>query len=143
LACKLSHLKALEIPCDSKYRLILEDDFDPVDNFLFRKSEFEQAPSNFDFLYLGANHTDKPVSYNEFFSKVSQASTTHAYIIREAAVSSVISDIKSSAKQIDLIYRDLQYYDKYRFYCCNANLINQRNTFSDIIGDFVNYDFMK
>ena len=142
LGCKLSHVKALTIAEAQGYNriLILEDDFDPVDNFM---EKFELAwphVPEWTQLYFGGNHQFRLSKVNDFVSSTRGTATTHAYAIDRSIFHEVLNGAKSS-EPIDTVYRVLHLHIK--VYAFTPSLINQSAGFSDIINQDVNYDFMR
>lgn len=143
-ACAFSHLliiqKAKLLGLNSV--LIFEDDAELHPGFvpLFEDC-IKDLPEDWDMLYLGGSHQEKPQPVTNKIYRVSKTLTTHAYIIRKSMFDKIIELLTNLEQPIDGIYGDLQ--KVFNCYVTNPPLAWQRENFSDIEGRNMNYDFIR
>lgn len=145
LGCKLSHLKCIENAKsnNSNCLLILEDDFLPLEGFSSRIEDvLSNLPDDWDMFYLGGHHSIPPVHLFSGIGRAIATSTTHAYMVNMKAYNFLINYIRSNDKQIDLIYRDLQWTMALNIYCSIPDLVTQRPSYSDIVFQDVDYSLL-
>ncbi len=139
----LTHFKLIE-ECkkDNIERvLIMEDDLVFTDEINKLNEYLELAPTDFDFLYFGANHNHKSIRLLN--DKV--GILTHSYGLQCVGISStmfnqILSDLPKIEKQVDAYYADYQPTTK--SYCLVPNIALQRTDFSDIQNRVVDYTWL-
>ncbi len=146
--CLESHIHVIEnaIKRDKcKYLLILEDDAKIIRSLQpFPDPPMNQDGShNWDILYLGGTVHENRGKYDENWIKIATW-TCHAYIIN-LENKDLINDIfkaKDQDKEIDEYFiKNIHY--KYKCYMINPMRIIQRDGYSDIEKNKINYNFME
>lgn len=155
LGCTLSHLSVLKLARERGYErvCIFEDDFE----FLISKEEYEELltkiPADFDIVMLGWYlHTSAP--YNETFGKVLAGTTTSAYIVHSRFYDTLIQRWEEAAM---MFQRNIHAQDVNARYSCDQywrtlqptatwlytlkRTGRQRESFSDLVGEVVAYDY--
>lgn len=133
-ACTMSHLtavrKANEIGAHSV--LIFEDDafFDP--EFTTKFPEYiAQLPSDWQMLYLGGYHIQKPIPVSRNIVRAVETLTTHAYAVRSSLYDEFIALNEAPPRIIDRNNTVLQ--QRYECYCLEPNLVGQEAGYSDLM----------
>lgn len=139
LGCKLSHLHIINEAKKNGYDkiLILEDDVKFI-----KKFKLNNLPNNWDMLYLGGTVFKVLNKDNPKWYKI-QCWTTHAYLIN-LENDDLINDINKcidSDDEIDKYYL-INIHPKYNCYMINPMIAIQREGYSDIEKQYVNYNFM-
>ena len=112
-----------------KYALILEDDFQIIDdnfNDLFKKSVnfVEKNYNNIDILYLGGVDVSKNKNYNYGINKTQFLFCLHSYIITQKGVDKLLNSLPMK-EAVDLfVHMNLESYRIYTF------IIKQRYTWN-------------
>lgn len=89
--------------------LIIEDDVIFDDNLAARFPEFiSQLPADWDMLFFGCMHRREPVRVSENILKLSYATSTYAYAVRDTAYSAFVELHSASHQPIDVNNRLLQ-----------------------------------
>lgn len=138
IGCKLSHLKIIEIAKNRGYKsiLILEDDAKFCSKFNEQLEQvgkqMTQLQTNWDMLYLGAEHKQKGLDINlPNIRQCFSAYTTSSYIIRDTLYDYVLSQAPIYLKEIDTFY--VHKVQKYNVcLAVTPNLIDQDEGISDI-----------
>ena len=167
LGCSLSHIKALQLLLkehnkNHKYFIILEDDFEIINNDNFNKftESFDKIKDNENWDLLTLTPKGKKYSnsfeLNEFgFNRICNSLTTSGYIIKKSFIKKLINQIKIgvlgitnimlSSKNIstspyhcDQIWKPLQI--KYNFIYYSNLFGGQLTGYSDIEKKKVNYN---
>jgi len=133
--CTLSHYFIVEraklLGLDAV--MIFEDDVCLHHDFIpMLLNCMSDLPENWDMLYLGGSHREKPTPVTDSIYRVSKTLTTHAYIIRNTIYDLVIDNFKNLNEPVDCLYAAWQ--KEYNFYITNPPLAWQRGGFSDIVG---------
>ena len=156
IGCTMSHIKALQLILNSKWKrvLILEDDFNFIDNIKTINKAYENFFSNFDDnkwdvvnLSRGAYQDLKPIG-SDYLSKVNHVSTTSAYMVNLNFCEKLLANFKEGCLMllqateprlfaIDIWWKNLQQISNW--YIFNPSLGYQRDSFSDIESKVVNY----
>ena len=144
--CVLSHYNCVKIAKESGLDnlLMLEDDVEFAENLnqWFAKY-FPQVPDDWDLLYFGGNHNNKPfvkqVGPNVF--KTENTYTTHCYAIKNTLFDVVINMFPKLRYEVDVMYSLMQ--RGYNAYVIRPHLAWQRDGYSDILERNVNYDFLR
>jgi len=145
LGCKSSHLTILKKARDDGLNnvLILEDDFllckDFVNKYNNMVKDISEHKIYINMLYLGFRPLERCLETSiPNLKKVSNALTTHAYIVNKDFLDNLIKEIESSKCEIDVCYVNVQkkYSGIFGIYPCFAS---QRPCFSDIECRHVNY----
>ena len=169
LGCSLSHVKALNLllqQCskDDKYIIILEDDFEIIDNENFDKfvESFDKIKDdkNWDLITLtpkGGNNYDEFELKSYGFERIYNSQTTTGYIIKKNFIKNLISQIYFGIQKMtygllkmknisnlnlspyhcDNIWKPLQL--KYKFMYYSAIFGSQIDSYSDIEKKNVSY----
>jgi len=148
IGCILSHI---EIYKDSINKgignyLILEDDceFDLDIDLKFKEYE-KQIPNDWNLLYLGGNHNGISLNkVSENVHKLHKTYTTHCYGVRSGFSEILLKEInpnKIDIKQVDVELFDIQ--NKYQCYGITPHIAWQYDGFSDIVGEYRDYNFLK
>jgi hypothetical protein len=141
--CKLSHLKVLTKAVNKGYEkiFIAEDDIVFDDNF---NEKFDNVskniPSNWDLIYLAANpFSGQRVSIADGVSSMVGGHSSHSILMKDTFFNKAIDAIHSMPQQVDVIYGILQ--NSFNCYVTIPHLAFQRNGFSDVEDQEINYDF--
>lgn len=122
--------------------LILEDDFDLIDDFSVRFEEYiNSLPQDWDMLYFGGNHLYPPTPVNNYFSKVHHTYTTHMIGLNSNMYDVILEVLPRVKKPIDVYYAELQ--KTFNVYTFTEYLASQRPGFSYIEETHVEYNFLK
>jgi predicted O-linked N-acetylglucosamine transferase (SPINDLY family) len=164
LGCAKSHLKALTAFLTEdvrEYCLILEDDFDLAVNFgcfIERMEAVNQSGLAWDVLLLSSTKAIAFDSHIQGVQKVFESLAAQAYLVRRAYVHNLIKcfldavtnleehkdtgprELFVSRFAIDVSWHELQRTDSW--YVFSPGLGNQRPSYSDIEGGFVDYSGM-
>jgi GR25 family glycosyltransferase involved in LPS biosynthesis len=152
IGCGLSHLAVLKLARERGYEsvCVFEDDFE----FLVGRPEFDTVlsnlPPNFDVVMLGWYIFDSN-PYNEMFNKVNHATTTSCYIVHRKFYDTLINKLteginlfQKNQLQVN-IYSIDQYWTKLQpsaqWYHTIQRIGRQRESFSDLTGTFVAYEY--
>ena len=152
IGCSMSHIKALEkaMADDLPYVCIVEDDMQLMDGCNQIKEIEEYINSNWNVIILGAipkNQTYKRKNKNMIVAKNMQ--TTIGYIVNKSYYNKLLNNFKTGLKQllatnahwhyaIDQYWKKLQEEDEWL--CVFPYLIKQRESYSSIENNVVNYD---
>ena len=158
LAGAISHLnvvkKAKELGL--KNVLILEDDVVFHDDLNNLFSEFiKQLPNNWEAFLFGGNHVGGRIQILPNVSKINISYALHAYGVNEKSYDYIINYIESKINKVikegksviktsvaaDFFMADTQ--QVLNWYCFTPHLAWQKEDFSDIQKNKVNYDFLK
>lgn len=142
--CMQTHRHILATALDKGHDAIMvfEDDVELHPGFLpLLKDCIKDIPCDWDMLYLGGSHQEKPVPVTGKIYKVSKTLTTHAYIMRWPMFEKAIAMIDTFSQPVDGIYADLQ--KEFNCYVTNPPLAWQREDHSDIEGRKMRYDHIK
>lgn len=141
LGCLLSHLEIIKIAkkCSYKNILILEDDCEFMENIekiiLYFKLFYS---NNYAIGYLSGSHMEKPDFISDNIVKVKKTYTTTSYIINHSIFNYIINNLENYNQEIDKFYA-LEIQTKYNCYCSFPHLTRQKEGYSDIHKQFVNY----
>jgi len=123
--------------------LIFEDDVELHSEFSKIASEFlEEVPENWDMIYFGAN-TARNVSV-KVSSRVNLANSLlggHAYAVNRKAYDRLIFALENEPFQVDETYSKIHTF--MNTYLCDPIIAWQREGWSDINNQHVNYHFLK
>jgi hypothetical protein len=133
-ACTMSHLtavkKARELGIPSV--LIFEDDclFDP--DFVSKFPDYmRQVPADWDMLFLGGYHFERPVPVSENIVRAVKTLTAHAYAVRQTPYADYIELNENPPAIVDRNNTILQ--KKFNCYCFEPNLVGQLAGYSDLM----------
>lgn len=148
MGCILSHLEIYKKSLSENIGdyLIIEDDceFDTDVNIKL-DLYYKEVPVDWNLLYFGGNHNgNPPVMVSNNVHRLYKTYTTHCYAVRKEFTSKLIDEIENkikNVKQIDVELSDIQ--NKYPCYGFIPHIAWQYDGFSDIVGDYRNYDFLK
>lgn len=146
VGCLKSHEMILRDMIDKGYKrvLVLEDDVEFVPNVQSRFSDvISLIPNEWDMLYLGGSHLNKPTPINHAIAKISRTYTTSSYGITAELAKEIISKFNNTQPhQVDVLYSHLHTTKK--CYSFVPSLAWQRAGHSDIHNTHVDYtSFMK
>lgn len=140
----LSNLEIVKDAYKNNYKniLILEDDFEFVENFNGRfKEGIEMLPNDWDMLFFGGNHIHHPKLINTYFSKLYHTYAIHTIGINHSIFEQIIEVLPKAKKQVDVYYADFQ--KNFNVYGFTPYLSSQKAGFSYIQDGYVDYDFLK
>lgn len=144
IGCMLSHLGVIKDAKTKGYKkiLVLEDDFELVDNFnqLFEE-KYKNIPEDWELLYFGGNHVGGLIKINDDCAKTIHTFTTNSYAIKEEMFDVILVATERLNKQIDVYYADLQ--KVFNSYVFRPHLAFQKSGYSYIQEGDVNYTFLK
>lgn len=131
--------------------LIFEDDFEfLLDNPLevLQKSIDQSNGIDWHLFYLGANTHEKLIKFKPNLILLKKAFATHSLAYSKHAYDHFINkydNIKEIKKHNDILDVFCAQYFQEKFICLMTNpmMTTQMNSFSDIEGKFVNYDFIE
>ena len=118
--------------------LIFEDDIELHNIHIFDEA-IKDLPSNFDILYLGAQHKLEPYNVGPHLVKVRESYLCHAMGFGKDAIEYLRWAILE--KPNEQVYSYIQSYRDNSF-CVSPNIAFQKNSLSDISGLVANYDFI-
>jgi len=122
--------------------LILEDDVEFIDNLndMFNLMK-EQIPNDWVMLYLSGNHVGGCLQISENMFKIFHSYAIHSFAIKSELFDLIINGLPKYKKAVDIFYAELQ--SLFPSYVIRPHLAWQRESFSDIQGGIMNYDFLK
>ncbi len=133
MGCLLSHSMIIKLIIKEGYKrvLILEDDICFDDNLcnLF-SSYIGQVPLDWDMLYLGGTHIQKPIKVSDNVGKLKQTFTTSHYALTNQMAKNVIQEIEKYKAPIDVVYS--KFHPVTKCYSFIPRLAWQRDSKSDI-----------
>ena len=154
LGCLKSHVEICRIALERGYEniLILEDDTEfvkSIDNLIKCSNKINNS---YDMLYLAGRYISKNpnkhslsnMSYiknnNNTISTIKSNNilTTGSYCIKKPAMEYLINNINNYSKEIDVFYVE-EIQQIFECYLCIPNITKQRNGYSDIQQNNVNY----
>lgn len=144
VGCAISHLTLLRFAREQNFSAIMvfEDDVVLSENFNRELKEMLAfLPQDWDMFYFGGSHREKPIRINERILKACKTLTTHAYLMRSSMYDAAIAEIERLIDPVDSVYADLQ--KQFNVYISDPPLAWQRESFSDIEGRQMNYDWLK
>ena len=116
---------------NTEYTLIMEDDVDLVENFNERLNEvISELPNDWDLLYLGGWNVGDIVKYSSKLNHAKKVYTTHAFIVRQKYVDTIIKGINERQWKVDVLISDILPLGN--CFICSPTLAWQREGFSDI-----------
>lgn len=120
--------------------VFFEDDFELTDNWQeVLEKAYNDLPEDWDMLYLGANLTRMPLKITENLMKVQGAWLMHGVIMRRKWINDILKFYDLNAIWIiDEWYRRVAPVRK--FYMTYPMICYQRPDYSDVVGQYVNYD---
>lgn len=143
-ACTLSHLNIIQRSVKENYKAVLIFEDDVLLNPLFARiltDTINDLPANWDMLYLGGNHRERPVKVTQNLFRATKVFTTHAYIIRSTVYNFVIDRFPSLTQPVDCYYCEAQ--KIFNCYICNPRIAYQAKSYSDILHKVVNYKALR
>ena len=139
-----THIELIKDAKNKGYKniLILEDDVEFIDNLneyfpLFK----EQIPDDWVMLYLSGNHVGGCLQVSENIFKIFHSYAIHSFAIKSELFDLIINGLPKYKKAVDVFYAELQ--SLFPSYVIRPHLSWQRESFSDIQGGIMNYDFLK
>jgi GR25 family glycosyltransferase involved in LPS biosynthesis len=142
---KMSHAQLLThcVQEGNKSCFIFEDDVEFPDDILSSLDlALESLPEDVDLFYLGASHHQRPIHYKNNIYKITHSYCAHAVWISSKVFNKILDIINAyPGLPVDVCYAILQ--PTVNAYAAYPHLAWQKNTYSDIQNEFVNYDFVK
>lgn len=135
-ACTMSHLAAVrQAKADGIPNvLIFEDDAFFGPDFAGRFTAFfAQLPADWDMLFLGAYHFEKPVPVASNVVRIVKALTAHAYAVRASVFDAFIEINGNPPAIVDRNNTVLQ--RRFNCYCFEPNLVGQEAGYSDLMDE--------
>jgi hypothetical protein len=143
--CLFTHLSILLDAKANNYDkvLIFEDDVELHPEFNNLASEFlQEVPDNWDMLYLGANTVrNKSVNVSARVNLANSLLGGHAYAVRNTVYDKLIYLLENEPYPVDETYS--RNHVLMNTYLCNPIIAWQREGWSDINKQHVNYQFLK
>lgn len=153
----ISHTKLIKKIKDENFDkvLILEDDVEFCNNFIpLIEETLNKLPEDWDIFFLGGNHTGGYSKINEKIGRVYKTFALHAYAVRNKCLDTIyenmirfVGNTLCCNKQITPSVAADYYLSKLQphlnCYSAFPNLAWQRESFSDLQQDIMNYDFLK
>ncbi len=153
----ISHTRVIKKIKDEKFErvLILEDDVEFIKDFM-EKAEIaiNELPKDWDILFFGGNHTGGYRMVSEHIGRVYKTFALHCYAVNGKAAADIydnmirfIGHVLGSNHQLtpsiaaDFFMAKL--HPIMNVYSVFPNISWQRESFSDIQHDVMNYDFLK
>lgn len=132
MGCWDSHRRLMEKIKDENngITLILEDDCDFNDKVFGISEYLKELPSDWDLLYLGGINQDAPESYSEHLDIATNILQTHAYIIRDKFIPTLLETLTNHRWKVDLVFSEA--IKKGKCFICNPPIAVQRESYSDI-----------
>lgn len=146
VGCSLSHLYIMKMAKQlglSNY-LVLEDDVKFIDNFIeIFPHIMNQVPSDWDMLYLGGQHIHgrniQRVTENIY--KCEYTLTTHSFAVKNTVYDLFIDKLIDITKPCDVHFAEE--HKNINAYVCIPHLTWQRQGYSDVEKQNVDYEFLK
>jgi GR25 family glycosyltransferase involved in LPS biosynthesis len=146
LGCLKSHVEICRIALERGYEniLILEDDTEfvnSIDNFIKYSKKINNS---YDMLYLAGRYINKNPNKQSVSNmphitiKSNNILTTGSYCIKKPAMEYLINNINNYSKEIDVFYVE-KIQSNFDCYLCIPNITKQRDGYSDIQQNNVNY----
>lgn len=139
-----THISIINDAKKNNYKniLILEDDVEFMDNLneIFNNIK-NQIPDDWVMLYLGGNHVGGSLQISENVFKIFHTFTTHAFSINSELFDLIINGLPKYKKAVDVFYAEL--HSLFPSYVIRPHLAWQRESYSDIQGGIVNYNFLR
>lgn len=144
--CTLSHYFIIERAKILGFEsvMIFEDDVELHEDFDFiLNAAMDYLPQNWDMLYFGGSHREKPLglSHTGRLMRVQKTLTTHGYIIRSSLYDKVIDNFKNLNNPVDCFYAAWQ--KEFNVYITNPPIAWQRGGYSDIENREMHYEWIK
>lgn len=146
IGCNLSHYFLIERAkiLGLESILVFEDDAVLHDDFnLLLEQCINDLPADWDMLYFGGSHKEKPTVITNNIYRVNKTLTTHAYIMRSTMFDRALQMLRiiEVNNPVDGIFADLQ--KEFNVYITNPPLAWQRPGHSDIEGRVMSYEWIK
>ena len=142
--CTLSHYFLVERAKILGFNsvMIFEDDAVLHDQFDFLLEDcIQQLPADWDMLYFGGSHRQKPSYVTERLLRVHKTLTTHGYIIRASMFNQVINNLKNLQNPVDCFYAEWQ--KEFNVFITNPPIAWQRGGSSDICKREMHYEWIR
>lgn len=144
LGCKLSHyfiLKLAQVRGQKKI-LILEDDFEFVEDVVEKFQEAIQLQPNFNMLYFAGSHARPPLQIGKegqlcSIRRLQWSFTTAAYAVTDTFIPTLLAALDKGVEEIDVTYARL--HPTHWIECVIPHLGRQRPSYSDIRGSIQDY----
>lgn len=146
VGCSLSHLYILKMAKQlglNNY-LVLEDDVKFIDNFTEVFSHvMHQIPNDWDMMYLGGQHIHgrNIEKITENIYKCEYTLTTHSFAVRNTVYDLFIDKLIDITKPCDVHFAEE--HKNINAYVCIPHLTWQRQGYSDVEKQNVDYEFLK
>lgn len=141
VGCTVSHFAVLSQHVKGSIG-VFEDDVRFINNTAdILQKAFEQAPSDWDMIYLGANPTHQMDRHSENLLRVTQAFCTHAMIFNDTGIIKYILENLSLFERIDTFFMH-HIQPKFKVFITDPIIATQANGHSDVTGVQNNYHDM-
>lgn len=111
--------------------LVLEDDCDFVMRYAEKFQEYlDELPEDWDLLYLGGVNQDAPERYSEHLDYAKNILQTHAYIVRDKFVPTLLGVLENHRWKVDIVFSEA--IKRGKCFICNPPIAVQRQSHSDI-----------
>jgi GR25 family glycosyltransferase involved in LPS biosynthesis len=140
IGCLISQLSVIKMAKESNLSsvMILEDDVEFCDDFSNQFDEcMKLVPDNWNMIFLGANHIQKPNKINERIYKLNYSYSAHCYAIRNNMFDPLINILSITKDPLDVVYANIQ--SSINAYVVNPHLAWQKPGYSDICEEYVDY----
>jgi len=110
IGCSLSHLFIMKTAkyLNLKNYIVFEDDVEFSENFVYKFTQIlnNELPEDWDILYLGGHHLEKPTKISENVYKCKYTVTTHAIAFNESIYDLFIKKLNDLSKTCDVHLAD-------------------------------------
>ncbi len=132
MGCWDSHRRLMEKirDEDNGMTLILEDDCDFNDKVLILSKYMRELPEDWDLLYLGGINQDAPESYSDHLDLAKNILQTHAYIIRDKFIPTLLETLTNHRWKVDIVFSEA--IKRGKCFICTPPIAVQRESHSDI-----------
>lgn len=131
--CLLSHLHVIKEARQRGYKnyMVFEDDADLHPDFQKQFSDYvSRLPEDWEMIYFGGNHMEKPKMVGDNVARISKTFTTHAFGVKESAYDFII-EAWDKIEKLDITLAKLQKH--LNCYVFQPHLVMQRASHSDIL----------
>lgn len=143
----MSNLEIFKKCKEKKYKeiIIIEDDCFFTEKIKKIDEYISLVPSDWDMIYFGANHNKhigevEPKIVNDKILKLHNSYSAHFVIFKNTVFDEIIFLLSFFNLPLDVVYSNLQ--KKYNVYCTNEAIAKQKEGFSDIQNQNVDYNWL-
>jgi len=142
--CLLSHFNIIKLAKEKGYKsvLIVEDDFSFTEDW---KENLNNCMDDLEFMewnmfYLSVTNSTPPNTITDNLISPTRGYTTTGYIIKAKLYDIILDQILDYGKEIDVFYAEILQ-KRNDIFAPKTPIIVQRESYSDILGQNVNYSF--